>query len=338
MSKSRMMNRLSNRSSEVLCWPRTSLYATKSFRISSKKDIADTAVELNYPAIMKLDSGCDGFPSVKLVSDAPSAYNAYDGIQEELTRRSESQKRPAPFDGRIIMMEFLTGTEHDVDVIIYQRQLVGAFVVDIGPPLLPLFRRVAAALPSFLPPDKISQLKMAAYQCCVDIGLCNGVFNVKMKMCPSGPKLLEINQRLGDFYVRDWINAAWGIDLVLYLFMISCGIKPILPNLKLRGHLVGVNVTTSAYQRLLDDPEHSNLLDLLDIQGAVRINRIKEDASAELETDKNETFCNIAVMDSDAENAQNRLIEYMALIGISDFEIPQFLKNFRYSGSTIDRM
>ena len=38
------------------------------------------------------------------------------------------------------------------------------------------------------------------------IGLETGVFNVELKMCPTGPRLLEINARMGGYYLRDWIN------------------------------------------------------------------------------------------------------------------------------------
>jgi carnosine synthase len=40
----------------------------------------------------------------------------------------------------------------------------------------------------------------AAHQCCTEIGLVDGVFNVEMKMTKTGPNLIEINARMGGFY------------------------------------------------------------------------------------------------------------------------------------------
>jgi carnosine synthase len=285
---------------------------------------------MNFPAVMKLECGSsNSFLGVRLVNDAPSAYIVYDRIQEELA--SERVERRVKLDSNVVIMEYMAGTEHDVDIIIYRRQLVGAFVTDIGPPRLPRFTRVSAALPSFLPPDKVAQLRCAAYQCCVDVGLRNGIYNVHMKMSPAGPKLIEINQRMGDFFIRDWTFAAWGVDLLLYLFMISCAIKPVLPTLKLRGHIVGINILPTVHRTALCDPETRNLLDLLDIQGAIRINRIEEELGLPEDDRYEDTYCNLAVMDPDPVVAQNRLIEYSTLLGLShsDFSVPFFLRNFK---------
>ncbi|XP_052214299.1 carnosine synthase 1-like [Dreissena polymorpha] len=96
-------------------------------------------------------------------------------------------------------MEFYGGTEHDVDVVIYGNKLVGAFISDNGPTNFPSFRETAATMPSLLPPDRQAQLIVAAFKCCVDIGLSDGVFNVEMKMTARGPKLIEINGRMAGF-------------------------------------------------------------------------------------------------------------------------------------------
>jgi carnosine synthase len=62
-------------------------------------------------------------------------------------------------------------------------------------------------------PDREGHLVTAAYQCCTEIGLVDGVFNVEMKMTKTGPKLIEINARMGGFYLRNWILTCYGIDV-----------------------------------------------------------------------------------------------------------------------------
>jgi phosphoribosylamine-glycine ligase len=42
-----------------------------------------------------------------------------------------------------------------------------------------------------------------------------GVFNVEMKMTKTGPNLIEINARMGGFYLRNWILTCYGIALLL---------------------------------------------------------------------------------------------------------------------------
>lgn len=89
----------------------------------------------------------------------------------------------------------------------YRGGLLGAIVADAGPTRLPMFTKTAAALPSCLPVDKKEMLIMAAYKCCVEIGLVTGIFDVELKMTPVGPKLIEINPRVGFFHGREWIKS-----------------------------------------------------------------------------------------------------------------------------------
>jgi len=125
------MDLLLSRSCDIPHRPCTYLYATKSYRIGSKKDIADAAVRMKYPAVMKLECGSsNSFLGVRLVNDAPSAYVMYDQIQTDLA--TEKLDRRITVDSNTVIMEYMAGTEHDVDVIIYKRQLIGAFVSQLG--------------------------------------------------------------------------------------------------------------------------------------------------------------------------------------------------------------
>jgi carnosine synthase len=117
-------------------------------------------------------------------------------------------------------MEYIEGTEHDVDIIIFQRQLIAAFVSDNGPTRQGRFTETPVLMPSCLLPDREGQLVTAAYQCCTEIGLVDGVFNVEMKMTKTGPNLIEINARMGGFYLRNWILTCYGIDLLLFIYML----------------------------------------------------------------------------------------------------------------------
>jgi carnosine synthase len=47
-------------------------------------------------------------------------------------------------------MEFIEGSEHDVDIVMFDGQTVAAFVTDNGPTRMPYFSETAAAMPSRL--------------------------------------------------------------------------------------------------------------------------------------------------------------------------------------------
>jgi carnosine synthase len=70
------------------------------------------------------------------------------------------------------------------------------------------------------------QLISAAEYCCRELGLHTGVYNVEMMMTSRGPRLIEVNGRMGGFYLRDWIRFVFGVDLMLCALMCACNVKP----------------------------------------------------------------------------------------------------------------
>lgn len=157
-------------------------------------------------------------------------------------------------------MKYLEGTEHDIDVVLFNRKLVAAFVSDNAPTKKGFFTETAACMPSCLPNNKIEQLITAAYQCCTEIGLVSGVFNVEMKMTPTGPKLIEINARMGGYYLRDWIKEIYGVDLIRCVFMIACGIKPLIHNPTPRFQMMGVICVPSVHAPIFKDTQIYDLI------------------------------------------------------------------------------
>lgn len=72
-------------------------------------------------------------------------------------------------------------------------------------------------------------------------GLLDGVFNVEFKLIRVGLRFIEINSRMGGFYLRDWILEFYGVDLFLAVVMVVCGLRFVLfIYLRVRGYLVGV--------------------------------------------------------------------------------------------------
>nr|KAG5701874.1 hypothetical protein BaRGS_014939 [Batillaria attramentaria] len=71
------------------------------------------------------------------------------------------------------------------------------------------------------------QLVAAAAASCTGIGLDTGVFAVEMMMTPRGPKLLEINARLGALYTRVFHRLIYGVDLLYLALMAACGVRPV---------------------------------------------------------------------------------------------------------------
>merc|ERR1712023_272412 len=157
------------------------------------------------------------------------AVHEFESMDAALKSDLDSDWTGLSFDGNVFLMEYLDGTEHDVDICMFNGELVVACVTDNGPTRLPYFNETCAAMPSLRHADEVQSLIAGAYQCCKAAGLHSGVYNVEMKYTSKGPRLIEINARLGGFYLTNWAQRVFNVNLVRCVMQVACGIRPVVP-------------------------------------------------------------------------------------------------------------
>ena len=205
--------------------PGTGHYAIKTVKVSGMNELAAAAQKVGFPAVVKVDHGSSAF-GVKLVNN-PRELKAT--AQTLLTAYSDEGSHGGcglSWGCNLLLQEYITGSEHDVDVVLYEGALVCAFVTDNAPTRLPYFAETASCMPSGLNSHQQDQLTTAARLVCIQLGLHTGVFNVELKMTTFGPKVIECNGRMGGFYIHRWVEQIWGIDLVKCTIMTACGLRP----------------------------------------------------------------------------------------------------------------
>nr|KAG5699350.1 hypothetical protein BaRGS_004287 [Batillaria attramentaria] len=104
----------------------------------------------------------------------------------------------------MLLMPLLVGTEHSVEVVLFE--------------------------------ESQRQLITAAVTCCKTLGLLTGVFDVDMMLTTVGPKLLEVNARMGGLYTRDFIRTIYDVDLLHLSLMATCGMRPVASNSLVGGY------------------------------------------------------------------------------------------------------
>ncbi|XP_053385384.1 carnosine synthase 1-like isoform X2 [Mercenaria mercenaria] len=326
--KSRTQNVLSTCTADIPHWPRTYLYSSKSVHIKSENDSVLVPKSIQFPAILKLEHGSSAV-GVSVVKDEEEIRKKYHQISECLQTESDYPGIGLGHDNTMVAMEYHKGSEHDVDVILYDRKLVGAFISDNGPTRRPYFTETAAVMPSSLPEDKQAQLIVAAYQCCTEIGLSSGTFNVELLMTSTGPKLIEINARMGGFYLRDWIKEIYGVDLMLCSLMISCGVQPYVPKHPTELLFMGIMLIPSAHAHILHDTHFRTQLNVM-----IEKNEILFTQYSELDeiqsTEYEEPFGNIAVSAETPEEAKTKLSAICEQLGVSlkEYPVKTFLQYF----------
>ncbi|XP_030041525.1 carnosine synthase 1 isoform X2 [Microcaecilia unicolor] len=301
-------------------WPSAALYAVPCCHLESIVDVEKATRYINFPGVMKLEFGA-GAVGVKLVENAEQCQQHYEKISNDLREDTDYPGIGLGIGNAMLLMEYVSGTEHDVDVIIYDSRLMGAFVSDNGPTRVPYFTETAANMPTYLPPDKEAQLVMAAYQCCVGCGLVDGVFNVELKLTPTGPKLIEINPRMGGFYLRDWIQEIYGVDIMLASLMVACSVPPVAPMHYAQPsiHLMGVMCVVSQHLKVLKSTADLETLQSLHSHGVIRLNMLDDEM---ISSEYEEPYCNVACAGTSREAARLQLISVCRILGIDSPEYP----------------
>ncbi|KAL4216930.1 Carnosine synthase 1 [Mactra antiquata] len=325
--KSRTQNVLQTRTGDIPHWPRTFLYSSPSFHLRTHADIETAYERMTFPAFLKLEHGSSAVGGT-IVNDKKDLIEKFNNISNKLTSEKDFPGIGLGHDNSMVLMDIYGGSEHDIDVIIYDRKLVGAFISDNGPTNYPQFIETAATMPSTLPEDKQAQLVTAAYQCCTEIGLSNGTYNVEMKMTKTGPKLIEINARMGGFYLREWIKRLYGVDLMLCAMMISAGIKPYIPKHQPDGHLMGIMLVPSHHNHVFGEKYYSDLKEMRD-DDEIIFHQLSE--SEEVLADQyEEPFANITIKGTSVDEAKNKLKRVCERLSISNdsYRLDEFIKHF----------
>ncbi|XP_072041227.1 carnosine synthase 1-like [Amphiura filiformis] len=321
------------RNADIPHWPITSLYSAASCHIASEADIEQACKIVSFPAILKLEYASAAV-GVNMCRNEDDVRNAYTALKNSLaTMEAEYRNIGLGYhDGNtMLLMEYLDGSEHDIDVIIFERKLVAAFVTDNGLTNYPAYTETVALMPSNLPSDKQAQLVTAAYQCCNEIGLSNGVYNVEMKMTATGPKLIEINARMGGAYICNWIKRLYGVDLMKCAMLISCGIKPYVPKLPPGEFFMGVNLILSEHFCIMTNSNLRKVLD--DLQASGDVNFIMMEDEAKLKNDAKteqygKPFAQIGVKGRNVDECRQKLSEVCGKLNIEtkNYRVSEFMK------------
>eukprot|EP00898_Chlorokybus_atmophyticus_P003065 jgi/Chlat1/375/Chrsp10S00051 len=283
-------------------WPHkpiTALFSAKSFRLCSEDDVRSALHELSLPAVLKLEYGSSA-AGVVLVKDSEECMAKYRQIRSHLSSEEDHGGIGLGFGSSLVLMEYVEGSEHDVDIIVYDGQILAAFVTDNGPTRLPLFCETAAAMPSRLHRDKQGALVAAALQCCTGIGLKNGVFNVE-----------------------DWIQRVWSVDILKAAFMIALDMRPVIkPTPEPRTHLVGAMLYASTQREALQHGSPASVARLRKMhdEGVLVFNQFEEHIPEDEEFE--EPFASVGIAAPTTSIGKVQLQTLWQILGLDQGAIP----------------
>mmetsp|Transcript_18702 Transcript_18702/g.62718 ORF Transcript_18702/g.62718 Transcript_18702/m.62718 type:complete len:586 (+) Transcript_18702:40-1797(+) len=223
------------------CMQAAGLDTPANYLITVDEDL-DAAIEkVGFPSVLKPINGAASL-GVKKVMSAQELREAYrevklemestvvtsgalvkcktvdselDQAAEEAKKEKDDKEDMKPQVKCLFMLEsYLDGPEVDVDVVMSGGEPQYVVVVDNGPTVEPYFNETWGLCPSQLNDEMQEELRTMAVESVKSCGFLAGVFHVELKYTSKGPRLIEINARMGGGQVRETHLRVFGVDLV----------------------------------------------------------------------------------------------------------------------------
>ncbi|WP_237296758.1 ATP-grasp domain-containing protein [Streptomyces sp. 3211] len=198
-----------------------------SYAVSSLEEAADRATSLGYPVVVKPRAlaGSLGVTLVDNAEDLPAAYTA--------TRGVEFTELPRLEDG-VLVESFADGPEISIDAACHNGQVTPLFVARKKTGFAPHFEEVGhvvSARDPLLTDPEITRILQDAHSA---LGLSSLMTHTEIRLTSTGPKVIEVNARLGGDLIPYTAQLATGVDYGEIAARLALGIAPTTPELPLR--------------------------------------------------------------------------------------------------------
>lgn len=219
--------------------------------VRTPHELVDALPETGLPAVLKPRFGMGSIDTVRI----DSVRQGHDWLRDRLESTGEVTE--------FVVEELLRGDPRQAgdgwgdyvsvesiveDSVVRHVAVTGKF------PLTEPFRETGMVVPSSLGPHLEEQVRSVTGQAVRALGIDTGVTHTELKLTSTGPRVIEVNARLGG-YVTDIVRRSTGFDLLRAALANAIGHQ-------VRG--LPVTVERVAYQYFLQPPKRVGVLAGLD--------------------------------------------------------------------------
>lgn len=174
------------------------------------EEVAPACEYVGFPAILKPVFGAASLGVVR-VNSTEEALQAFNEVSDSLKVEDDTIWAQGK---ELVLEEYYDGEEFDIDILLSEGKSVYAKVSDNWECMAPWFQELGTNCPSLYPMDRQEELIRLSVDTCLAFGFRSGCFHVECKYTSRGPRMIEVNARMGGVSVRDLNLVAWGVDLV----------------------------------------------------------------------------------------------------------------------------
>jgi biotin carboxylase len=189
---------------------RAGLPTPRSQRVQSLDELFAAAADIGFPAVVKPEFGHSQVGCVR-VDSFESLPDIYWLVRKQLETTNVVNLH-ARTD--LLLEEYLDGVEFDVDLVLEDGECVFSSVSQMTPTPEPSFQDTGLYCPPDHRPRAVRRLVDLSVQTAQAFGFLRGVLHIEGKCTSKGPRIVEVNARMGGGRIHQVVEAVWGVDLI----------------------------------------------------------------------------------------------------------------------------
>jgi carnosine synthase len=189
---------------------RAGLPTPRSLRVQSLDELFAAAAQVGFPAVVKPEFGHSQVGCIR-VDSFESLPDIYWLVQKEVEITNVVNFRA---HNDLLLEEYLDGVEFDVDLILESGECVFSSVSQQSPTPEPSFQETGLHCPPDHGARPVRRLVELSVQTVQAFGFLHGVLHVEGKCTTKGPRIVEVNARMGGGRIHQMVEAVWGVDLI----------------------------------------------------------------------------------------------------------------------------
>lgn len=189
---------------------RAGLPTPRSLRVQSLDELYAAATEIGFPAVVKPEFGHSQVGCMRI--------DSFDSLPDIywLVRKEVEDTNVVNFRAHndLLLEDYLDGVEFDVDLILEHGEPAFSSVSQQSPTPEPSFQETGLHCPPDHSERQIRRLVELSVQTVQALGFVRGVLHVEGKCTSKGPRIVEVNARMGGGRIHQLVEAVWGVDLI----------------------------------------------------------------------------------------------------------------------------
>ena len=195
--------------------------ANPAYQLVGSWSAAQRAAQtIGYPLVIKpTDLASSAY--VRLVRNEAELHEGYLALEQ-----FERNFRDQPRERTVLLEAYLHGPEFSVEACTFAGETTIIGITDKGVTAEPYFIEDSHMFPAALSTSDQAEITALVLNALEAVGFDHGISHTEVKLTPDGPRIIEINPRVGGNYIAELVERVSGINLLTATIDLALGQRP----------------------------------------------------------------------------------------------------------------